>query len=417
MPVALSRRSLLRGATALSAAAFAGLRPRRALAATGERKFIFFYASGGWDVTSVFDPHFDVDGVDMDDLAEPGLVGNIPFATGADRPNVTRYFERWANRTCLVNGVDAHSVGHDSGMQFMLTGTSSSSYPDWPTVLASRSSVEYPLPHVVFGGPSFAGTAGSAVVRAGGGTLLDLLDASIVGASDRPAPLLQTPSDSMVDAFVRGRAAAFAAEKQGAGRTRADALLSNLERDMELEGRRFEAGLSELGATMLDQGVKAAEMIRLGLTRCAMIGIDGGFDTHGTASQADMFDAWFAALDGLMDHLATTPGQSAPRLLDEVVLVGMSEFGRTPKYNGGMGRDHWPYGTVFLAGSGIAGNRAVGRTDDTLVSQPIDFSTGELDEAGAIPACENVGCALLRLGGVDPETHLPGVAPLDAVLG
>lgn len=416
MSMDITRRSLLRGATALSAAAFAGMTPRQARAAAGERKFIFFYAGGGWDVTSVFDPHFDVDGVDMDPLAELGEVGNFRFAAGPDRPNVTRYFQRWAGRTCLVNGVNAHSVGHDSAMQFMMTGTSASSYPDWPTLLAARGSGDYPLPHIVFGGPSFAGTYGSAVVRAGGGALLDLLDASIIGASDKPSPILQTPSDSMIDAFVRARVAGYAAQQEGLGRLRADALLENVERDMELEGRRFEAGLSELGATMLDQGVKAAEMIRLGLSRCAMIGIDGGFDTHGTQSQADMFDAWFAALDGLMDYLSVTPGNSTPRLIDEVVVVGLSEFGRTPKYNGGNGRDHWPYGSVFMAGSGVRGNRMVGRTDDSLISLPIDFSTGEFAEDGELPACENVGTALLQLGGIDPETHLPGVPVLDAVL-
>lgn len=417
MPVSISRRSLLRSTAAAAAASFAGFSPLRASAAVGERKFIFFYASGGWDVTSVFDPHFGVDGVDMDDMAEPGQVGNIAFTAGVDRPNVSRYFQRWAARTTILNGVNAHTVGHESGQQFMMTGTSASAYPDWPTILAASASTEYPLPHIVFGGPSFAGNYGSAVVRAGGGSLLSLLDASIVGQSDRPSPLLQTPSDSMIDAFVHGRVAGFAAEKSGLGRDRAEALLANLERDMELEGRRFEAGLSDLGTTMLDQGVKAAEMIRLGLSRCAMIGVDGGFDTHGMPSQADNFDAWFAALDGLMEYLSKTPGYSTPKLIDEVVVVGLSEFGRTPKYNGGGGRDHWPYGSIFVAGSGVAGNRRIGQTDDDLMSLPIDFGTGELSDSGDIPACENVGCALLKLGGVDPEQHLPGVQVLDAMLG
>lgn len=414
-PIALSRRTMLRSVAASAAAATAGISPL-VRAATGERKFIFFFAGGGWDVTSVFDPHFDVDGVDMDALAEPGLAGNIAYTTGADRPNVTRYFDRWAGRTCIVNGVNAHSVGHESATQIMLTGTSASSFPDWPALLAGKARGEYPLPHLVFGGPSYAGTYGSAVVRAGGGTLLDLLDASIVGASDRPAPVFQTPSDSMIDAYVHQRVARFAAEREGAGRTRADSMLANLERDMELEGRRFEAGLADLGSTMLDQGVKAAEMIRLGLSRCAMIGIDGGFDTHGNPSQADNFDAWFAALDGLMEYLATTPGNSTPYLIDEVVVVGMSEFGRTPKYNGGNGRDHWPFGSVFLAGSGIRGNQNVGATDDDLLSLPIDFETGLPAADGDIPGCENVGCALLKLGGIDPADALPDVQVLDAVL-
>lgn len=410
-----SRRDLIRGTVALTASAFAGLRPARA-AEVRERKFLFFYAGGGWDVTTVFDPHFGSDGVDMDDFAEPGQAGNLAFTAGVDRPNVARFFSRWGGRTCIVNGVDAHSVGHDSATQFVLTGTSASSYPDWPTLLAASGSGDYPLPHLVFGGPSFAGTYGAAVVRAGGGALLDLLDGSIVGASDTPAPLLQTPADSMVDAFVHDRVARFAAERGGLGRARADALVRNHERAMELEGRRFEAGLTDLGTTMLDQGIKAAEMMRLGLSRCAMVSIDGGFDTHGEPSQATQFDEFFAALDGILEHLTTTPGHATPTLADEVVIVALSEFGRTPKYNGGNGRDHWPYGSALLIGSGVAGNRMVGRTDGDLVAEPIDFGTGQPDASGEIPACENLGVALLKLGGVDPERHLPGVASLDAVL-
>lgn len=408
-----TRRQLLASIAAAAAAPLAPFRAARA-STVGERKFIFFYASGGWDVTSVFDGHFDVDGVDMDAMAVPGLAGKIPFVTGDDRPNVSRYFERWGQRTCLVNGLNAHSVGHDSAMQLMMTGTSASSFPDWPAILAGASNAEYPLPHVVFGGPSYPGTYGSAVVRAGGGALLELLDASILGAADRPVAAFQTPADSMMDAFVYNRVSRFATNQTGAGRARADAYLSNLDRDMELEGRRFEAGLTDLGATMVDQGVKAAEMIRLGLCRCAMIGIDGGFDTHGELSQADMFDAWFSALDSIMDYLAQTPGYSTDRLIDEVVLVGLSEFGRTPKYNG-SGRDHWPYGAAFLAGSGINGDNVVGYTDDDLVSQPIDFATGEPASDGDIPACENLGVALLELGGVDPAQHLPDVQSLSAI--
>lgn len=412
----LSRRDLIRGTIAATAAGFAGLAPRPAHAAVRERKFLFFYASGGWDVTSVFDAHFGVDGVDMDDLAEPGEAGNLSYVTGPDRPNVDRFFSRWGGRSCIVNGIDAHSVGHDSAMQFVLTGTSASSYPDWPTILAASGSGEYPLPHLVFGGPSYAGTLGAAVVRAGGGTLLDLLDASIVGASDRPAPVLQTPSDSMIDAFVFNRTSRFAAERGGDGRARAEALLRNHDRAMELEGRRFEAGLTDLGSTMLDQGIKAAEMMRLGLSRTAMVSIDGGFDTHGEPTQAPLFDEFFAALDGIMDYLSTTPGFSTPTLADEVVIVALSEFGRTPRYNGGNGRDHWPYGSALLIGSGVAGNRMVGKTDGDLMAEAVDFATGQPSASGEIPACENLGVALLKLGGVDPEQHLPGVPPLDAVL-
>ncbi len=52
-------------------------------------------------------------------------------------------------------------------------------------------------------------------------------------------------------------------------------------------------------------------------------------------------------------------------LLDETLVVWVGEFGRSPKINGGAGRDHWGY--VFsgaLAGAGIRGGQVIGASDD-----------------------------------------------------
>ena len=66
-------------------------------------------------------------------------------------------------------------------------------------------------------------------------------------------------------------------------------------------------------------------------------------------------DAFSALLDDLSER----------GLLDETLVVCMSEFGRTPKMNGGGGRDHW--GSVFsiaLAGGGIQGGVVQGASDE-----------------------------------------------------
>ncbi len=416
----LSRRRLLLNAGALGALARIGWAPRPAWAAPKERKFIFFFASGAWDTTTVLDPHFDTDGVDMDEDTELAEANGVPFTWAEDRPNVDAFFTRWGNRAAIVNGMDAHTVGHDSGRRMTLTGTSASSYSDWPTVLAANAQGDYPLPHLVMSGPSFPGTEGAAVVRAGGGTLIDLLDASIVGQGSPAAPRLADPADRMVDAVVYERMSAFFDERSvlgGRAEREANALLSSLERTMELEGRRFEAGLSDLGRTLADQSIKAAEMMRLGLTRTAMIGIPGGWDSHGDNTvQAPAQDALFEALDALFTHMAATPGLATPWLVDEIVVVCLSEFGRTPRLNGGGGKDHWPYLSALVAGSGVNGGRALGATDDGLIGLPVNFSTGLPSDSGDILGTENLGTALLQLGGIDSESVLPGIQPFEALL-
>jgi hypothetical protein len=51
-------------------------------------------------------------------------------------------------------------------------------------------------------------------------------------------------------------------------------------------------------------------------------------------------------------------------LLESTLVIGLGEFGRTPRINATAGRDHWPdcY-SVFLAGGGIRGGTVFGASD------------------------------------------------------
>jgi hypothetical protein len=52
-------------------------------------------------------------------------------------------------------------------------------------------------------------------------------------------------------------------------------------------------------------------------------------------------------------------------LLDETLVVVMSEMGRTPRVNGSAGRDHWTYCFgMWFAGAGIRGGTVVGESDN-----------------------------------------------------
>ncbi len=51
-------------------------------------------------------------------------------------------------------------------------------------------------------------------------------------------------------------------------------------------------------------------------------------------------------------------------LLDTTMIVWMGEFGRTPRINQNVGRDHWPQSwSVVLGGAGMKGGQVVGKTD------------------------------------------------------
>jgi len=60
-------------------------------------------------------------------------------------------------------------------------------------------------------------------------------------------------------------------------------------------------------------------------------------------------------------------------MLNDVVLVWMGEFGRTPRINGNTGRDHWANSwSVMIGGGGLKGGIAIGQTGpdgDTVVGK------------------------------------------------
>ena len=58
------------------------------------------------------------------------------------------------------------------------------------------------------------------------------------------------------------------------------------------------------------------------------------------------------------------------------LIVGLGEFGRTPKINAQGGRDHWPdcY-SVLLAGGGVTGGAVYGASDRIGAYPAIDMVT------------------------------------------
>jgi uncharacterized protein (DUF1501 family) len=51
-------------------------------------------------------------------------------------------------------------------------------------------------------------------------------------------------------------------------------------------------------------------------------------------------------------------------MLENTVLVWMGEFGRTPRINQDVGRDHWAASwSVMIGGGGLKNGQAVGATD------------------------------------------------------
>jgi uncharacterized protein (DUF1501 family) len=96
-------------------------------------------------------------------------------------------------------------------------------------------------------------------------------------------------------------------------------------------------------------------------------------------------------------------------MIDETIVVVLSEMGRTPKLNAAGGKDHWPVTSALVFGAGIKGGQVLGGTTDALAAKNVDLTTGQLSESGVQLQPTNLMAGLLTAVGVDPTSYFPGV--------
>jgi uncharacterized protein (DUF1501 family) len=129
-------------------------------------------------------------------------------------------------------------------------------------------------------------------------------------------------------------------------------------------------GTHEIGRHML----QARKMLEAGVTFVKVNSY--GWDTHGDnfnghLSLMPKFDQAFASIVSDLDDRG---------MLDNVLVIAMSEFGRTPRINGHIGRDHWPEAwSVAMAGCGLKRGVVVGETNEQGT-----FVKGDEHDIGAL---------------------------------
>lgn len=133
------------------------------------------------------------------------------------------------------------------------------------------------------------------------------------------------------------------------------------ERDRERYGTHDFGRHTLLARNLLEAGVRFVQVTSY------------GWDTHGDnfnahASRVPKVDQVYSSLiEDLVDR----------GMMDNVLVVMMCEFGRTPRINGSVGRDHWPNAwSLSMAGTGIQKGVVVGRTLDDgtdVATEPYDI--------------------------------------------
>ena len=196
--------------------------------------------------------------------------------------------------------------------------------------------------------------------------------------------------DGPAQQFDRHRAAAHAMLTSG---KMAEAL------DLRRESPRLR---DSYGMTLFGQAALTARRLVEAGSRFVSVfwdeyGLDGtAWDTHDNhypRMKSILCPGFDLAFSGLIRDL------EARGLLDETLVVCISEHGRTPRLSAavGGGREHWSraYSAIF-AGGGMAPGKVVGKTDKVA---------GEVIDTPISP--KDVLATIYHLMGIDPETTIP----------
>ena len=367
--------------------------------------YISLAAIGGWDVTSFCDPKSNMPGErpinTWADSSEIQQIGNISYAPVA---NNQTFFERFYQDMLVINGIDTQTNSHDDGRRHTWSGRIGFGYPSFGAIASSVIAPDLPLSLVHANG--YSETAGiTRFSRLQNPDLIsNLVNDSSVQVDNETYTLFAANEIDLINQYQNERldrlmASSTLLPRQEKGMN--NLFLANSTRDdldafADLLPDTFEE----------DNDFRAAQLALLayqsGLCVSAQLGFNG-FDTHQTHDE-DHFDS-LAKVTDLVAFIFDTA--EAAGFANKIVLTMSSDFGRTPYYNAGEGKDHWPIGSAIIIQEGASwGNRVVGATDEGHNALSINPSTLAIDNStnGIRLEPKHLQQAIRQLGGVDQSS-------------
>lgn len=363
------------------------------------KSVILLWLGGGPSQLETFDPHADAK------IAG----GTKAIATSAKGISLAQGFEHLAEQmgsVSLVRSLVSKEGDHERGTYLMKTG-----YRPDPTIthpsIGAICCHELPVAgtdiprHVSILAGNWPGRGGflggehdAFLVDDPNGKLPDV---SRSAPEDRDA--IRVKDLEIVErAFARGRDARARATLHREAFSRARVMMSS-EQLRAFDVREEPAAVRDAyGDSPFGRGCLAARRLIEKGVRCVEVSLDG-WDSHANnhAVQRNLVKTLDPAFSALIADL------KARDLLDRTVVLCGGEFGRTPKINVAGGRDHWPNGfSMALAGGGLRGGVAIGKTDPEGVKNPDspfgieDVHATVLTALGLNPAKENIDPATTR---------------------
>ena len=370
--------------------------------------FITLAAEGGWDVTSFCDPKAVSSINNWANSAGVQSIDNSPiqYAPWGSNANL---FTKHHQKMLVINGVDTQTNAHTAGVRHTWSGRFANGYPSFTALCAAILGNNLPLAYISNGG--FRDTADLVPV-----TLLTNPDAlrSVVMPNTGPtwnnAPKQQFKSEQ-IELIRQARAERLLRLQQQENHTprflqQLGFMQTAFDTSPELK-RLIDYLPTELMSTTDNQGGynPLPRQIQLTLAACAA-GLTasadlvlGGFDTHDQHDR-DHQPKLTQLADGI-DYFwqeATRQG-----IADRITLIVGSDFSRTPSYNDGNGKDHWPISsTILMQNAPSWGGRVIGKTDEGHNAIGLDANLTALDvNSGEKIQPKHVQQLLRHLAGIE----------------
>ena len=336
-------------------------------------------AQGGWDVTHFCDPKENQPGSDIisnwSKTSETRTAGNLSYAPVA---NNNSFFERHYDKTLIINGVDSQTNAHSIGETVNWSGRTAAGFPTVTALYSAIYAPQLPMSYLSFGG--FSKTANllrPTMLPYSTGDLQGFLQPNI--NANNGNSILDPDIWALIRQLNTSDAQSMLEDETlvaGNRRTRSAYLESLTNNDAlaefatTLPSRQEEEAISG-DNRFISQAHFALLAFKAGVSATADLQ-SGGFDTHNDndSKQIDLFGQLTDGLDYLWDY-AEELG-----LADRLIVIVGSDFSRTPYYNSGAGKDHWPIGSyMVMEKNATFTNRVIGETDEEQNALGLDTST------------------------------------------
>jgi hypothetical protein len=368
-----SRRDFLQvgalgmGALTLSDVLRSKAQAEQAGVASNNKSVIWLWLGGGPTHVETFDPK----------MTAPSEYRSVTGEVQTNLPGVTLggNFERMAtvaDKMAFVRSFSHTNSGHSGGTHYVMTGYdnrladngAASDRPGIGSILSRVRGTNHPetgmptyvrLNGIYADGPSFLGTAYGPFDSGGEArrnmalniqkSRLDTRRSLLAGIDNVKRDIDRSKVMDGLDAFDQQAFNIILSRSQQAF-------------DLKYEDPRV---VDRYGKGLGEQLLQARRLCEAG---CGFVTLQfGGWDMHGgiKAAMDNLGPQVDRAVAALVEDLSLR-GQ-----LDDVLLVISGEFGRTPKINGGAGRDHWaPLSTLALAGGGLKMGQVVGESAEKV---------------------------------------------------